>query len=340
MRSRFIAVAAGVVLLVGCGAVEEPPNVAEAVANTEAAASSRVEVRGLERERLPNPVRYDCSGEADYARKRLEWTCRYGKGDYTTVRAVDGKLYITGGGAGGKWQVYRDDEEVTVSDATPQRLLSMLRSASRETKRLGEEDVRGVPTDHYRLIVDCEEADLDHCDRTDTAPVEVWIGADGLVRRVSIEDGRDYGTIEFFDFGVPVAIEAPPSDQVEDPAVAEEPRPCNPEGGTPIRASRAIDALRRAGFSVQSDRDACFGDAVAALDNTALPRVLEREGMVMCHLYDEPQGSAKGTVVRRGVDGGDAALVLANLECMIFTDRPDPEPAIERLEQAFRELER
>jgi hypothetical protein len=79
---------------------------------------------------------------------------------------------------------------------------------------------------------------------------------------------------------------------------------------------------------------------VAAIDNTGLPRVLEREGMVMCHLYDEPQSTADATVVQRGVDGGDAELVLANLECMLFTDRPDPEEKIDQLERAFAELER
>ena len=87
-------------------------------------------------------------------------------------------------------------------------------------------------------------------------------------------------------------------------------------------------------------RDVCFRGLGASLDNTGVPRVLEREGIVMCHVYDRPQRSATDEVVRRGVDGGDAKLVLANVECMIFTDRPDPDPGIERLERAFVELER
>jgi len=58
-------------------------------------------------------------------------------------------------------------------------------------------------------------------------PVDVWIGNDGLVRRVQIgvsglhattpSTSGDLGgtmTMEFFDFGQPVDITVPPADQV------------------------------------------------------------------------------------------------------------------------------
>jgi hypothetical protein len=127
---------------------------------------------------------------------------------------------------------------------------------------------------------------------------------------------------------------------VDDQGDPEGPRHCKPAGGTPIQAGRAIAALRRGGFSVERNPSACFAGLATVLDNMGPPGVLEREGIVICHLYERPRGTGGETIVRREVDGGDATLVLANLECLLFTDRPDPEPGIERLEQAFRELER
>jgi hypothetical protein len=117
-------------------------------------------------------------------------------------------------------------------------------------------------------------------------------------------------------------------------------RTCGPHAGEPIRADQAIDALRRGGFNVKSEQHECFGDVAATIGNTRTPEVLEREGFVSCFVRRQPPKHAPKTVVRRGVDGGDAELVLENLACVIFTDRPDPKEKIDRLEQAFEELQR
>jgi hypothetical protein len=340
MRRWFVGVAAAVLLVTGCGAVEnERPDLANAVEQTRATESSRIEIRGQE-EAEGNTVQITCTGAADYARKLLDISCEHdGEDNAFAMRAIAGAVYVRDGDTHGKWQRFPDDEDEPVSELSPERLLSMLRGASVETERVGEEAVRGAPAVRYRLRVSCEEAELTDCSG-ETAPVEVWIGEDDVVRRIWLEDAGFNGTIEFFDFGVAVDMQPPPANQVEDVDELPGARTCEPEGGTPIRASRAIEALRRAGFSVKRDRDACFAGLAAAIDNTGVPRVLEREGIVMCHLYDEPPATATGKVVRRGVDGGDAELVLANLECMIFTDRPDPEERIDPLEKAFAELER
>ncbi len=340
MRRTLGGVAATVLLVTGCGAVEsEQPDLANAVEQTRATESSRIEVRGQEDED-GKVVQVTCTGAADYARKLLDVWCDHGGVDGAfAMRAIAGAVYVRDDATQGKWEKFPDDRDEPVNELSPERLLSMLRDASIDTERIGEEAVRGAPAVRYRLRVNCEQAELTDCSG-ETAPVEVWIGEDDVVRRIWLEDAGFSGTIEFFDFGLSVDIQPPPADQVEDVDDILGARTCEPDGGTPIRASRAIEALRRADFSVDADRDACFGDVVAAIDNTGLPRVLEREGMVMCHLYDEPQSTADATVVQRGVDGGDAELVLANLECMLFTDRPDPEEKIDQLERAFAELER
>ncbi len=94
---------------------------------------------------------------------------------------------IFGMGSATKWTKIENDETLT-AEISPQRVLAMLRSATQDTRRLGEEIVRGVDTVRYRLEVDCEQADLD-CDGA-TAPVEVWVGEDGLVRRIALRTGR------------------------------------------------------------------------------------------------------------------------------------------------------
>jgi hypothetical protein len=114
---------------------------------------------------------------------------------------------------------------------------------------VGTEQVRGVDTTHYQGTLDLAsalaEASADQRAKAEselgkvgidpssaTVPVDVWIGNDGLVRRVQIgvqglqasgsttassaATGSLGGTLtmEFYDFGQPVNITVPPADQV------------------------------------------------------------------------------------------------------------------------------
>jgi hypothetical protein len=106
-------------------------------------------------------------------------------------------------------------------------------------QRVGPAQVRGVATTHYRADVDVDLA----LKRLPTAvrdkvrsatrlfafphrlPVEVWIDGSGLVRRygmnVTINPAHNPAvnlgmTFDFYDFGVPVVVLAPPADQVTD----------------------------------------------------------------------------------------------------------------------------
>ena len=109
--------------------------------------------------------------------------------------------------------------------------------------RVGTEDVRGSATTHYRAVVDLNKA----ADQSPTArdaikstvkllgsssmPVDVWVDAQGRVRRMKyVVDlskskvtastasvpGSVTFTLELFDFGVPVQAVVPPADQVVD----------------------------------------------------------------------------------------------------------------------------
>jgi len=119
-------------------------------------------------------------------------------------------------------------------------MLEILRGASGEPEVVGNEEVRGVETTHYRATIDLAKA-LDEAPEAARAAldqlgeagdlkgahmdVDVWIDADGLPRRQSMDMGSIFGslgvgdtsvtmTIEYFDYGEPVDIEVPSPDEV------------------------------------------------------------------------------------------------------------------------------
>jgi len=234
MRLALVTVGALAAVLAGCGGVEREPNLAKAVERTEATGSSRLEIRALEMEEGKTEVK--CEGAADYVRKRFRLECEdLAPDEVVEILVIAATMYIRGMenaglGSSNRWSRLPLEDDDPIFDFSPEKLLAMLRAASRETERIGEEDVRGESTVRYRLMVNCEEAQLAGCP-SDTAPVEVWIDDDGLVRRISVEDGGSTATIEFFDFGVEVDVEPPPADQVL--AIDE---PCEPGDRSPSPA--------------------------------------------------------------------------------------------------------
>jgi hypothetical protein len=127
--------------------------------------------------------------------------------------------------------------------ADPTQYLEYLAAVSSSVEETGRESVRDVPTTRYHAIFDFEkavdqvpEATLDalgidadtfdeHLARMRAAvgreaPVDVWIDDDGLLRRMRMEMDVAGQTatidMELYDYGVDVAVEAPPADQVRD----------------------------------------------------------------------------------------------------------------------------
>lgn len=125
----------------------------------------------------------------------------------------------------------------------PAAALDFLRGASEDTRKVGEEKVRGADTTHYAATLDLDKAaqSLDAEVRDDferaTAqlgtrqmPVDVWIDGDGRLRKMTYAldtsklQGAPAGgaagtvktTVELFDFGVEVDVQEPPVDQVTD----------------------------------------------------------------------------------------------------------------------------
>jgi len=120
------------------------------------------------------------------------------------------------------------------SNPTPTGALAYLRGSTGSVQDLGKEKVKGENTTHYRTTIDLEQAAKRAKGSTrqsirrviDVAgvtklPVEVWVGDDGYVRKVTYaqHSGRNQSakiTMEMYDFGSPVTITPPPAAMVID----------------------------------------------------------------------------------------------------------------------------
>jgi hypothetical protein len=122
--------------------------------------------------------------------------------------------------------------------ADPADLLASLTAISGNVTKLGAATVRGVPVTEFRVNVDLAKAatrlpgweragvrDFASSLGTSDIPVEVWVDGQNLVRRMQVSlhppasTGTPAGTTyvqvtDFYDFGVPVRVSAPPAAQV------------------------------------------------------------------------------------------------------------------------------
>ncbi len=124
------------------------------------------------------------------------------------------------------------------------KTLDSLRGVTGEPDVVGEEEVRGVATTHYRATMDLaealEQAPDDQREQVEAAleqlgdgeglsdvevPVDIWIDADDLPRRMRMDMGSFLGaagmsggemtmTMELFAYGEAVDIEVPSADDV------------------------------------------------------------------------------------------------------------------------------
>ena len=120
----------------------------------------------------------------------------------------------------------------------PTQSLNYLRGAAGDVETVGEEEVRGVATTHYRATIDLDKVvenappEAREALRTsikvlrseidaDGIPVDVWIDGDGVARRFSqtidgVEGLSTSMTMEMYDFGTEIDVEPPPPGQVID----------------------------------------------------------------------------------------------------------------------------
>lgn len=135
----------------------------------------------------------------------------------------------------------------------PAQSLEYLRGVTGDVEEVGTETVRGEQTTRYRATVDLRkaagavpedrrkafEASIQQLGTADV-PVEVWVDEDGRTRRVVTSIPVSAGstspapsaagddvkvTVEFFEFGVDVDVQAPPAAEVGDLAELQRAEP-------------------------------------------------------------------------------------------------------------------
>jgi hypothetical protein len=203
--------------------------------------------------------RFGGQGKFDFERRAGQMTLRLIEGEIESAGFgnskavfVDSTVYYQlppGALGGGKRWIQLDLQNVADasgldfgplvqgSQADPTQYLLWLKALGPGITKIGEEEVRGVPTSRYRAAVDLnlleqqappgKEAEWAAYvqtlrDRLGLAfiPVEVWVDDEGLIRRFNHEYGFSAEgtsavvTTELFGFGVPVNVQAPPADDV------------------------------------------------------------------------------------------------------------------------------
>ncbi|HVE47379.1 MAG TPA: hypothetical protein VNA57_11625 [Acidimicrobiales bacterium] len=128
----------------------------------------------------------------------------------------------------------------------PTAALNYLRGATDNVQVLGQEDVRGARTTHYKALIDLQKAAREVAPQykdditqiikqlgSDTIDSDVWLDDEGRLRKLQyqvdlskvdlpIQEGAPppTGTLtavfELFDFGTDIAVADPPADQVTD----------------------------------------------------------------------------------------------------------------------------
>ena len=112
----------------------------------------------------------------------------------------------------------------------PLDLYRQLGAITAPVVRVGEEDVRGEPTVHFRTAIDGtktipEGRTVPNIEALRAIAVDVWLDEDNRPRRIRqsitipIPSGgsqKIVTTVEAFDFGRPVTVELPPANQVTD----------------------------------------------------------------------------------------------------------------------------
>jgi hypothetical protein len=167
--------------------------------------------------------------------------------DYVRFPAMDdklpaGKTWIRGSGGTIEAAGIGVKEFDSFTQSDPRTVLEALRSVSGSVETVGTEELRGVETTHYRAVLDAAELAKSSATKTGAAgglldrltsqtqlkdvPLDVWIDADGLVRKMSLDVAgvqtgsadEDKASIAFelWDYGEKVGIDLPPASQVVD----------------------------------------------------------------------------------------------------------------------------
>jgi hypothetical protein len=338
MRLALAAVAFVLAVTACSGGANEPvlwvdsaPDFHDAAERTLSQSSYAYELRSDEFN-LGDREEFVCDGGVDNERPAARLACEGGQLDGWDLRRIGGTSYRWIARTA-KWERWPDADFMTqFSSTSPATYLGFVELAA-DARRVGEEVVRGEPTVRYELAFDCNR--IETCVDSE---VEAWIDGDGLVRRVETFSAPYTYRWEFFDFGLPVDVEEPSPDEIEEPRRPAEVA-CGSQPAGPITARDAIDAFGRHGFDIGPYRGIqCNEDVADYLSSRGrYAGVVKGSGQVIC------------TVSAEGLDGGvpqfdvahfQAGAAVENLGCLLAYDGPHVSERVEAFEDALRELKR
>jgi hypothetical protein len=254
---RLLVPLAAVALLAGCGGDSLTPREAlfQARAKTTKVESVRMAMRGSTTVPNVGTLSFQGAGEADNRTRRSHLTMEMEQFGETEVVMAGTVMYL-------RMEALRQQapelkpwieldlqqvgEQIGVDFAAlmqlgqqqdPTQSLDQLRAAG-EVEEVGDEEVRGVVTTHYRTTVDYEryadQLEDENARAADSirstvrltgqrhVPMEIWVDDEQLVRRMKwTQRLRQQGqrtttttTLDLYDFGARVAIDLPPRDDV------------------------------------------------------------------------------------------------------------------------------
>jgi hypothetical protein len=102
-------------------------------------------------------------------------------------------------------------------------------AAIHDLKKTGTDTVRGVATTTYRGTLDIDKSKFTSANSAvttavpDHVPADLWVSSDGLIRKIQDTFVTHVGTVavtttssfEYFDFGVPIQVNAPRASDVD-----------------------------------------------------------------------------------------------------------------------------
>ena len=125
----------------------------------------------------------------------------------------------------------------------PRDMLDVLRGASGDLEKIGDDEIRGVSTTHYRTTLDADElgeqlanteakgladgfADTIESAGLKEVPIDVWVDEDSLLRRLAMtleleqlgSKAESSFSMDLFDYGKPVDVAPPAAAEVADVA--------------------------------------------------------------------------------------------------------------------------
>ena len=227
--------------------------VAAAAAKTDEAGSSRVAFE-LSANVLGRDVQLRAQGAFDYEAARGRFQVDASSllaGAAVEVRAVDSTLYVRVPPGLSllvpmvkPWLAVRGEASLDAFglgelQQDPGQLLALLRASSTQVTKTGTAVVRGTETTRYTAHIELTKAleanagelglteleraqlrraaqELRRQAKLTTVPVGVFVDGDGLVRRLTLVSGGERVSVDFWDFGTDVDVQAPPAADVTD----------------------------------------------------------------------------------------------------------------------------